>query len=61
MKTAQATEPKYPVGIAVLIGGERARLISRKWSHATGWWYEARDNHNNVRQLREEDVVGTED
>ena len=36
------TEPRYPVGTAILLWDRRARIISWKWSPVSGWWAECR-------------------
>jgi hypothetical protein len=63
MKTKQQTEPKYPVGIAARHRYEkkRCRIVTRKWSNKSGWWYELRDDEMFVRSVPERDVQGMED
>lgn len=62
MKT-ETTEPRYPVGIsgAYRFEMKRGRVISRKYSQRSGWWYEIRFPDNTTRGVPEDLLVPMED
>ena len=56
-------EPRYPIGIsgAYRFEMKRGRVISCKFSEASGWWYEIRFPDNTTRSVPEAEFAPMED